>query len=290
MPSPTRARPNTAPTATRTGGANQPRAAARARSRPTPSRVTPAPVQASSRAPESDASQTRRDRRGAGGSIGADGKGAAEKGPEGSGACTGGPGGKGGGADGCGPRAVGNGGPAVGPGIGPPCHVDNSSARASSRRPSRPSSVAIAATRSGRGAFMEHTLADGYWSVTPAGTTVPSRRDHDRDQVRFRYSVTASGPKTATTTALASSAAAVGAATAPPVSSPRAASATLETGFTSTNACNQPGNVAVGGETGGAEGGGRVGGGRSGGTGGGGGGAGAGGVGGGGGGEGGAGS
>ena len=39
------------------------------------------------------------------------------------------------------------------------------------------------ATRSGRGAFMEHTLADGYWPVTPAGTTVPSRMDHDRDQV-----------------------------------------------------------------------------------------------------------
>src|SRR4051812_40713040 len=135
MPSPTRARPNTAPTATRTGGANQPRAAARARSRTTPSRVTPAPVQASNRAPESDASQTRRDRRGAGGGIGADGKGAEGKGaeekdPEGKGPEGSGAGGKGGGAGGCGPPAVGHEGPAVGPGIGPeigpPCHVDNS--------------------------------------------------------------------------------------------------------------------------------------------------------------------
>ena len=85
----------------------------------------------------------------------------------------------------------------VGPSRG--CHVDSSVARASRRLPSMPSSVAIAATRSARGAFMGHTLADSYSPVTPAGTTVPSRIDHD--QVRRRYRATASGPNTATSTA-----------------------------------------------------------------------------------------
>ena len=53
MPSPTSPAPNTAPNATRAGGVNQPREAARASKRTTPSSVTAPPVQASSRAPVS---------------------------------------------------------------------------------------------------------------------------------------------------------------------------------------------------------------------------------------------
>ena len=62
-PSPRRPSPSTAPAVTRIGGANQPRAAASTSSRTTPSSVTAAPVQASTRAPESDASQARNERR-----------------------------------------------------------------------------------------------------------------------------------------------------------------------------------------------------------------------------------
>ena len=53
MPSPTSPAPSTAPNATRAGGVNQPRDAARASRRTTPSSVTAPPVQASSRAPVS---------------------------------------------------------------------------------------------------------------------------------------------------------------------------------------------------------------------------------------------
>ena len=52
-PSPTSPAPSTAPNATRAGGVNQPRDAARASRRTTPSSVTAPPVQASSRAPVS---------------------------------------------------------------------------------------------------------------------------------------------------------------------------------------------------------------------------------------------
>src|SRR3954454_24977664 len=54
MPSPTSPAPSTAPNAPRAGGVNQPREAARASRRTTPSSVTAPPVQASSRAPVSD--------------------------------------------------------------------------------------------------------------------------------------------------------------------------------------------------------------------------------------------
>ena len=71
-PSPRRPSPSTAPAVTRIGGANQPRAAASTSSRTTPSSVTAAPVQASTRAPESDASQARSERRAVLGRVGPD--------------------------------------------------------------------------------------------------------------------------------------------------------------------------------------------------------------------------
>src|SRR6185295_19474976 len=54
---------------------------------------------------------------------------------------------------------------------------------------------------------------------------------------------------TATSTADAIRAVVAGPATGPPVSSPRAPSATFETGLISTNACSQPGSVSVGTKT-----------------------------------------